>query len=86
MPEQRKKPTIYSGTVAEKSGDRTVRVVMTYQTRHEKYGKILKRRTIAHVHDENNQAKQGDKVEICKCRPMSKTKTWRLVKILQAAI
>ncbi|MCH9023681.1 MAG: 30S ribosomal protein S17, partial [Planctomycetes bacterium] len=51
---------------------------------HPKYGKILKRRTNAHVHDEKNVAKLGDQVEICKCRPFSKTKNWRLVRVMQA--
>ena len=79
--EQRKHVTVYKGVVASKSGDRTIKVVMTYQTKHPKYGKYLKRRSVAHVHDEENLAKPGDVVEICKCRPMSKTKSWRLLKI-----
>ena len=81
---QRKVPTMYSGVVSRKSGDKTVRVVLSYQTKHPKYGKILKRRTVALVHDKDNQAQVGDKVEICKCRPLSKNKTWRLVKILDS--
>ena len=56
--------------------------VLNYLTKHPKYGKILKRRTVAHVHDENNQAQEGDFVEISKCRPMSKTKTWRLMRVI----
>lgn len=81
---QRKTLRKHNGVVASKSGDRTVRVVLTYLTKHPKYGKILKRRTVAHVHDENNQAKVGDRVEIVKCRPISKTKHWRLVQVTQA--
>ena len=81
---QRKVPTMYSGVVSRKSGDKTVRVVLSYQTKHPKYGKILKRRTVALVHDKDNQAQVGDKVEICKCRPLSKNKAWRLVKILDS--
>lgn len=84
MTEQQRKPSaIYKGVVASKSGDKTIRVTLAYQTSHPKYGKILNRRTRAHVHDEANTANVGDTVEICKCRPMSKTKTWRLVKVLE---
>ena len=81
---ERKIPIMYSGVVSRRSGDKTVRVVMGYQTKHPKYGKILKRRTVALVHDKDNLAKVGDKVEICKCRPLSKSKSWRLVKILNS--
>ena len=80
---KRKSPTLYRGVVASKSGDKTLRVVLGYLTKHSKYGKILKRRTVAHVHDENNQAGVGDNVEICKCRKLSKTKSWRLVRVLE---
>ena len=82
---QRKTQRMYSGVVSRKSGQKTVRVVIDYLTRHPKYGKILKRRTMAHVHDANDQANVGDTVEICKCRPMSKTKSWRLVRIVSSA-
>ena len=80
---ERKSPTLYRGIVESISGAKTVKVVLNYQTKHPKYGKILNRRTVAHVHDENNEAKVGDTVDICKCRRMSKTKSWRLVKIIQ---
>lgn len=79
---ERKEPTSYTGVVGSKSGDKSVRVVMSYLVKHPKYGKILKRRTVAHVHDEKNEAGQGDQVEICKCRPMSKNKNWRLVRVV----
>ena len=79
---QKKKLVTYCGVVSTSSGDKTVRVVLNYLTKHPKYGKILKRRTVAHVHDEGNQAKVGDTVEITKCRPLSKTKNWRLVRVV----
>ncbi len=79
----RKLPTMFQGQVTKKSGDKTIRVEMSYQTRHPKYGKYINRRTIALVHDENNQSHVGDRVEICKCRPLSKKKSWRLVRIVQ---
>jgi small subunit ribosomal protein S17 len=73
------------GVVASDKGHKTIKVVVNYQTRHAKYGKYLKRRTVLHVHDETNEAKEGDTVEIAECRPLSKTKHHRLLKILQKA-
>lgn len=78
----KKDPTIYRGVVASKSGDKTVKVLLNYMMRHPKYGKILRRRTVAHVHDENNEAVVGDTVDICKCRRLSATKSWRLVNVV----
>jgi len=80
---QRKPITTYKGVVSKKSGDKTIRVVLHYLTRHPKYGKILHRQTVAHVHDQLNQAQVGDLVQITKCRPLSKTKTWRLVRVIE---
>ena len=79
---ERKALTKYKGVVSSKSGDQTIRVVMTFQMKHPKYGQILKRRTVAHVHDPKNEAQVGDTVEITKCRPISKTKNWRLLRII----
>lgn len=73
------------GVVASDKGDKTVKVVVNYQTRHPKYGKYLKRRTVLHAHDEKNEAKEGDTVELAECRPLSKTKHHRLVRIVQRA-
>lgn len=83
MSEKERRPAIVErGVVASKSGQQTVKVVLTYLTKHPKYGKMLRRRTVAHVHDQDNAAKVGDMVEIAKCRPMSKTKHWRLVRVV----
>src|SRR5258706_16112300 len=73
------------GVVASDKGDKTIKVVVNYQTRHPKYGKFLKRRTILHAHDEKNEAKEGDKVELAECRPLSKTKHHRLIRIVEKA-
>ena len=73
------------GVVASDKGDKTVKVVVNYQTRHPKYGKYLKRRTVLHAHDEKNEAREGDLVEIAECRPLSKTKHHRLLRIVQKA-
>ncbi len=71
-----------TGTVVSDRGDKTITVVVNYLTRHPKYGKYLRRRTKLHAHDEGNQAKVGDVVEVAECRPISKTKSWRLVSVV----
>src|SRR3954462_2318037 len=73
------------GVVASDKGNKTIKVVVAYQTRHEKYGKYLKRRSVLHAHDEKNDAKEGDTVERAECRPLSKTKHHRLVRIVERA-
>src|SRR5436190_7965517 len=73
------------GVVASDKGDKTIKVVVNYQTKHPKYGKYLKRRTVLHAHDEKNEAREGDLVEIAESRPLSKTKHHRLVRIVQKA-
>jgi small subunit ribosomal protein S17 len=73
------------GIVASDKGDKTIKVVVAYQTRHEKYGKYLKRRTVLHAHDEKNDAKEGDTVQIAECRPISKTKHHRLLRVVERA-
>ena len=73
------------GVVASDKGNKTITVVVNYQTKHPKYGKYLKRRTVLHAHDEKNEAREGDTVEIAECRPLSKTKHHRLLRIVQKA-
>ena len=74
-----------TGVVASDKGDKTIKVQVNYQTKHPKYGKYLKRRTVLHAHDEKNEAREGDLVEIAECRPLSKTKHHRLLRIVQKA-
>ena len=74
-----------TGVVASDKGDKTIKVVVAYQTRHAKYGKYLKRRTVLHAHDDKNEAREGDTVELAECRPLSKTKHHRLLRIVQKA-
>src|SRR5207237_10434796 len=74
-----------TGVVASDKGNKTINVVVNYQMRHPKYGKYLKRRTVLHAHDEKNEAHEGDLVEIAECRPLSKTKHHRLLRIVQKA-
>lgn len=73
------------GIVASDKGDKTIKVVVNFQTRHPKYGKYLKRRTSYAAHDEKNEAREGDRVEIAECRPMSRTKHHRLLRIVEKA-
>jgi len=73
------------GVVASDKGNKTIKVVVNYQTKHPKYGKYLKRRTVLHAHDETNDAKEGDTVELAESRPLSKTKHHRLVRVIERA-
>ena len=73
------------GVVASDKRNKTIKVVVNYQTKHAKYGKYLKRRTVLHAHDERNEAREGDTVEIAECRPLSKTKHHRLLRIVEKA-
>lgn len=74
------------GIVVSKSGDKSVSVQINYTVKHPVYGKYIKRRTKLGVHDERNESGLGDTVEIVECRPVSKTKSWRLVKVVEKGI
>ena len=84
MPEEKIKPI--TAAVVSKSGNKSVKVAIDYKVKHPKYGKYVKRRTTMIVHDENNVSSVGDIVEIIESRPHSKTKSWRLVKVLEQAV
>ncbi len=73
------------GVVTSASRNKTIRVRVAYSVRHAKYGKLLRRATVLHAHDERNEARVGDRVEIMECRPISKTKSWRLVRVVEKA-
>lgn len=73
------------GTVESDKRDKSRRVVVNFMTKHPKYGKFVKGRTILQVHDENNESKKGDLVEVRECRPVSKTKSWELVRVISSA-
>ena len=72
-----------TGVVETDQRDKTRKVVVSYMAKHPKYGKYIRQRTVLHIHDENNESKLGDVVEVAQCRPMSKTKFWRLVRIVE---
>ena len=74
------------GVVTSDKRDKTRTVAVAYKVQHPKYGKFVKRTQKFQVHDENNDCKEGDRVRIARCRPMSKTKSWRLVKVEESAL
>ena len=73
------------GTVTSDKRDKTRTVTINYQFRHPKYGKYLQRHSRLHVDDPQNKSKLGDCVEIANCRPISKTKSWRLIRVVKAS-
>ena len=73
------------GYVTSDRRQKTRTVKVRYLTRHPKYGKILHRNTNYHVHDPAESAREGDRVEIARCRPISKSKSWRLVRVIERA-
>jgi small subunit ribosomal protein S17 len=73
------------GQVVSNSMDKTITVITERRVQHPVYGKIMRRSTKIHAHDEANECNQGDRVIIEQCRPLSKTKTWRMIKILERA-
>jgi len=83
---QERKLITLTGVVTSSTGSKTVKVVIGRTIKHPKYDKYMRRQTKLAVHDERNQAGVGDLVEIAECRPYSKTKSWRLVKVVKKAI
>ena len=70
-----------TGMVVSSSRDKTITVLIERIVKHPRYKKILKRSTKLHAHDENNECQQGDLVRIEECRPISKTKSWKLFSV-----
>ena len=83
---QDRKLKTLTGVVVSNSGEKSVRVVIDYKVKHPKYGKYVNRRTKIGVHDEHNQSGVGDLVEIAQCRPYSKSKSWRVLKVVEKAV
>ncbi|CZF80462.1 30S ribosomal protein S17 [Grimontia sp. AD028] len=73
------------GRVISDKMDKSIVVAIERQVKHPIYGKFIKRTTKLHAHDENNECAQGDTVEIRECRPLSKTKSWTLVRVVEKA-
>ena len=84
MTEQKLKRTL-TGKVVSNKMDKSVTVLIERRVKHPVYGKYITRSTKLHAHDENNVCKEGDIVTIAECRPISKTKAWALVEVVESA-
>ena len=73
------------GRVVSDKGDKSIVVAIERKVKHPIYGKYITRTTKLHAHDENNECGLGDMVEVRECRPMSKTKSWALVRVVEKA-
>ena len=73
------------GLVVSNKMDKTIVVAIEDNVKHPVYGKIIKRTLKVHAHDENNECSIGDKVEVMETRPLSKTKRWRVVEVIEKA-
>ena len=71
------------GVVVSASMEKTITVAVVRRVPHPKFGKIIKKTTKLYAHDENSEAKVGDKVNVQECRPLSKLKRWTLVEVLK---
>ena len=85
MSEQQASNRTLQGRVVSSKMDKTITVLVERQVQHPIYGKFIRRSTKVHAHDENNECQAGDTVIVEQCRPLSKTKTWRLVKVVERA-
>jgi len=75
-----------TGRVVSNKMDKSVTVLIERQIKHALYGKYIKRSTKVLAHDEDNSCGEGDTVLIAECRPLSKSKSWRVVEILERAV
>jgi small subunit ribosomal protein S17 len=85
MAEERKIHKTKTGIVSSDKMDKTITVAVERKVKHPIYGKFVKKTTKFHAHDETNEAKPGDVVKIMETRPLSKTKRWRLVEVIEKA-
>ena len=74
-----------TGRVVSNKMNKSATVLVERKVPHPLYGKYIRRSTKLHIHDENNECQEGDLVTIQECRPMSKTKFWTLVKVVERA-
>lgn len=74
------------GRVVSDKMDKTITVLIERRVKHPVYGKFIKRSTKVHAHDESNECSIGDVVTVEQSRPLSKTKSWRLVKVVEKAV
>jgi len=76
---------IQTGSVVSDKMDKSAVVLIERRVKHPIYGKFMTKSTKLHIHDENNECGIGDTVQITECRPISKTKSWKLVKVIEKA-
>lgn len=84
MSEQKSERTLMGRVVSNKM-NKSITVLVERRVKHPVYGKYMRRSTKLHVHDENNDCNMGDKVTIKECRPLSKSKSWTLVSVVERA-
>jgi small subunit ribosomal protein S17 len=85
MSDEKKTNRTLEGRVTSSAMDKTVTVLIERRVKHPLYGKFMRRSTKIHAHDETNSCNDGDLVRVEQCRPLSKTKSWRLLEILEKA-
>ncbi|MGB5255552.1 MAG: 30S ribosomal protein S17 [Sedimenticolaceae bacterium] len=85
MTEQTAENRTLQGRVVSDKMDKSITVVIDRFVKHPLYGKFVRKSTKVHAHDENNECKTGDVVVVEQCRPVSKTKTWRFIKLIERA-
>lgn len=83
---QEKRSRSVAGRVVSNKADKTISVLVERRVMHPLYKKFIRRSTKLLAHDENNECSPGDKVLIEECRPLSKRKSWRLVKVMERAV
>ena len=76
---------VLMGRVVSNKMDKSVTVMIERQVKHPLYGKFMRRSTKVHAHDEKNECNIGDVIRVQECRPMSKTKTWKLIEVVEKA-
>jgi small subunit ribosomal protein S17 len=83
-PSRHKRKTLI-GRVTTRMGDKSVKITVPFRRPHAVYQKVISRQTVVHAHDEKNEAKVGDTVEVMETRPISRLKRWRVVRVVEAA-
>jgi small subunit ribosomal protein S17 len=85
MTQKTNNPRTLIGEVISSAMDKSITVVVTRKIKHALYGKYIKKTTKLHVHDAENKCHVGDVVKVQECRPISKTKCWMLVEVVESA-
>lgn len=81
----RSKRKVLVGTVTSKMGDKSIKVTVPFKARHARYLKVVNRKSVLHVHDEENTARIGDRVEVMETRRLSRLKRFRVTQVLERA-